>query len=172
MKTSYFKIDMDIVKKIIRDKGFYYIRADKLFDDHYTGPQYYIVTNEPNFIITDPKFMDSVVMTTIQFEPIAEAINKYTANDDRERHRFAGTISADYQERSLWEISSADYERSLIVQQIKDAISTLNEVQKRRITMYFFENKTQLEIAELEGVRLFAVQKSIDSAIKKLKKTF
>lgn len=68
---------MDIVKKIIRDKDFYYIRDDRLFDDHFTGLQFCIIAKDRNFISNDPRFADAVVMSPEQFEPVAEAVNDY-----------------------------------------------------------------------------------------------
>lgn len=49
-------------------------------------------------------------------------------------------------------------------------ISKLPDVQRRRLFMYYFENMTFEEIAEIEGCTYQAVQDSIYSAIKKLLK--
>ena len=46
----------------------------------------------------------------------------------------------------------------------------LSEVQKRRIEMYYLEGYTAPEIAEIEGVRVYAVQKSIQAGLKILKR--
>ena len=50
----------------------------------------------------------------------------------------------------------------------------LTDTQSRRIQMYYFENKTLREIAEIEGCAIMSVKDSLDAAInileKKLKK--
>lgn len=49
------------------------------------------------------------------------------------------------------------------------AINQLSDVQKRRIKMYYFEDKTLQEIAKIENVHFTTIKESIDSGIKKLK---
>ena len=63
-------------------------------------------------------------------------------------------------------------ENKLINRKLKDAINSLSELQKRRIKMYYFENMTQQEIADKEGVSLRAVQYTLNDALKELKKIF
>lgn len=62
------------------------------------------------------------------------------------------------------------FENKIINQNLKDAISSLSEVQKRRIKMYYFEDKTLKEIAEIEGCAIMSVKDSLDLAIEKLEK--
>ena len=64
------------------------------------------------------------------------------------------------------------FENKLISKKIRDAISSLSNVQKRRINMYYFENMTQQEIADKEGVSLRAVQYTLNDALEELKKIF
>lgn len=54
--------------------------------------------------------------------------------------------------------------------ELKDAISTLTEPQKRRIKKYYFEDKTLQIIANEEGCSPRAVKYSIDIGIENLKK--
>ena len=56
------------------------------------------------------------------------------------------------------------------VKRIKEAIENLSQRQKSRIYMYFFQGKTIREIAKLEGVNHSVISKSINFAIKNLKK--
>ena len=49
------------------------------------------------------------------------------------------------------------------------AINQLSEKQKRRIKMYFFEDKKFCEIAELEHCAIGSVEDSINNGIKKIK---
>lgn len=46
----------------------------------------------------------------------------------------------------------------------------LTDTQSRRIQMYYFENKTLREIAEIEGCAIMSVKDSLDAAIKILEK--
>ncbi len=62
------------------------------------------------------------------------------------------------------------FENKLINKELKDAISSLSELQKRRIKMYYFENKTLKEIAEIEECAIMSVKDSLDLAIEKLEK--
>ena len=53
--------------------------------------------------------------------------------------------------------------------ELKKAIDTLPEIQKRRIKKYYFEDKTQQEIADEENVDIRAIQYTLNIALKKLK---
>lgn len=56
--------------------------------------------------------------------------------------------------------------------QLHSAIDDLPEIQKRRISLYYFSGYTFEQIARMEGCTKRAVKKSVDSAIEKLKKYF
>lgn len=53
--------------------------------------------------------------------------------------------------------------------ELKKAIELLPEVQKRRIKKYYFDDKTQQQIANEEGVDIRAIQYTLNIALKKLK---
>lgn len=55
-------------------------------------------------------------------------------------------------------------------EQLYHAINSLPLKQKSRLHKYFFENLTQKEIAEIENCSIRAIQYSIQSALKNLKK--
>ena len=59
-----------------------------------------------------------------------------------------------------------------INKELKNAINTLSELQKRRINMYYFQRMTQQEIADKEGTSLRAVQYTLNHALEKLKKFY
>ena len=61
-------------------------------------------------------------------------------------------------------------EESIIFEELKEAINKLSEVQKRRIKLYYFENKTLEEIAKMEHTSHQAISKNIKLALKELKK--
>lgn len=54
-------------------------------------------------------------------------------------------------------------------EELKNAINQLPEIQKRRIKLYYFEDKTFEEIAKLENCTKRAVKFSVDIALQKLK---
>ena len=55
---------------------------------------------------------------------------------------------------------------------IKNAVDELSEIQKRRFIKYYFQNKTQQEIANEENTSIRAVQYTLSSALEKIKKNF
>lgn len=59
--------------------------------------------------------------------------------------------------------------RKSTFEELKKAISQLSEIQKRRIIKYYFEDKTQQQIADEEMVDIRAIQYSLNIALKKLK---
>ena len=61
-------------------------------------------------------------------------------------------------------------EKKIINEELRDAISSLPEIQKRRIIKYYFYNKTFEEIAKEEQCSKVAIKYSIDSAIKNISK--
>lgn len=61
-------------------------------------------------------------------------------------------------------------ETKILNEDLKKAIDSLSEVQKRRIKMYYFEDKTLREIAEIEHCKIMSVKDSIDVGIKKIRK--
>ena len=59
--------------------------------------------------------------------------------------------------------------RKVTFEKLHDAIQQLNEIEKRRIKMYYFEDKTHEEIAKIENTSHQAISKSLQNSIKKLK---
>ena len=55
---------------------------------------------------------------------------------------------------------------------VQAAISQLKPIQRDRLVKFFFDGKSMREIADEEGVNHSAVSKSINAAIKKVKKFF
>lgn len=60
--------------------------------------------------------------------------------------------------------------RNSTFEDVRNAIETLSEIQKRRIKLYYFELKTQEEIAKIEKVNIRNVQSSLKLALENLKK--
>lgn len=55
-------------------------------------------------------------------------------------------------------------------QTLWNAINTLGEKQRRRLLSYYFKGKTYREIADEEGVDHKAIVRSVEAAVRKLKK--
>ena len=66
--------------------------------------------------------------------------------------------------------SLEDYvENKIMVDNLRIAIDSLTNTQKRRIKMYYFEDLTLQEIAKIEGCYIKNVHKSIEQEKEKLK---
>lgn len=61
---------------------------------------------------------------------------------------------------------------NIFYEEIKLEINKLPEIQKRRIKMYFFEDKNLKQISKIENCSIRAVKYSIDIALKKLGEKF
>lgn len=59
--------------------------------------------------------------------------------------------------------------RKVTFEKLHYAIQQLSEIEKRRIKMYYFEDKTLEEIAKIENTSHQAISKSLQNSIKKLK---
>ena len=53
---------------------------------------------------------------------------------------------------------------------LREAIVHLPKTQRTRLLLYYFEDKTYQQIAEMEGCTIMPIKRSIDAALKKLKK--
>lgn len=165
MKKDYLKINMDIVRNTIKEKGYYYITADRLFDDKYIGPRLYIVTDDLSITKSNPAFSDVLIMSVEEFEPIALAFNDYIENEDRERHRLKMYNDVEEDKCNLFEESEEK-------QMLKKVISELNQVQRERLVRYYFYGESYEEIAKRQNVSARAVNYSIRAAERKIKERF
>lgn len=60
--------------------------------------------------------------------------------------------------------------RNIQSEELHKVIQKLTEIQRRRLTMYYFENMTYEQIAKKEGCTKMPVKRSVDAAIENLKK--
>ena len=67
MDRKFKRINMDDVKSIINQKGFYYFPLERVYDN-FEGGKYIIVTDNPDHIKQNPQYADEIIMTTEQFE--------------------------------------------------------------------------------------------------------
>ena len=172
MKTKYLKIKMDDVRDIVRKRGYYFIPAERLFDKHFVGPRLYIVTDDPNFTLKHPELADMVIMTVCEFEHIAQAVNEYVGNEDRERHRMLESISYEEIEYLNLGLRNDTFEVRSLHFDISEAMKTLTDVQRRRLYMHCFLDYSERKIAMIEGVSYKQIRKSIEQAKKIIKKYF
>jgi hypothetical protein len=120
-------------------------------------------------------YVPFVVLTKTE----AAAFSDFNRNEDKFEKRQQlysdaygyeeGTTEVCYGELvqdNLFDIVSGNLDKERLV----TALVKLSEAQKRRIEMYYLEGYTAQEIADIEGVRLYAVQKSIQAGLKILKR--
>ena len=62
--------------------------------------------------------------------------------------------------------------RQILNEELHKAIAQLPDTQRRRLVLYYFQQLTYEQIAEMEGCRYQSVQESILSAIEKRRKYF
>jgi len=61
---------------------------------------------------------------------------------------------------------------NMTIKELKNILSTLPSIQKRRIIKYYFEDKTLEQIAQEENCSKMAIKFSIDIALEKILKKF
>lgn len=179
-------IKAENVHKAIEKQGYFYILAEKYYGEGYIGPKYIIATDDPDFRENHPKLADMVIVPVDKFLKMAEAINSSLLNDRREKFRQMHFHNDDgfFEEMTNDEgnditLTVADMstdpvadevENTMIREQLLNAIDNLSECAKRRVYAYYFCGKTHREIAAEERVNRNAVEKSIYSSLKKIKK--
>lgn len=185
MKNYFKNIKMEDVNEIIKKNGFYYIPTEVLYTD-FVGPKYIVATDDPQFKQKHPELAGMVIVSVAMFAEMAKEYNRYFANEVREKRRQSRYhIDEGYYEDCEEDENGNcpnlkikdlplnpvqdEVEKRLDYEELHKAIKLLNEVQRKRVMMYFFEGKSQQEIADIQGVRLYTVQKSIEAAKKFLK---
>lgn len=109
-------------------------------------------------------------------EKVYQAFDKFELEDISQIHKFRSHIehSELYEEtlnkRAIYKQVSVEeqVEMSIVNEQLKNAISSLPLIQKRRIQKYFFGDKTLEQIAQEENCTKRAVKFSIDIALEKI----
>lgn len=177
MDKRFKRINLEEVKRIVHENGFYYLPLERVYD-FFCGCKYIIVTENIGFKDQHPEYKDEIVMTVKEFMPYAEAINMFLNNEDKERKRQLLLCAVNYDEN---ELLICDQEQNPVEEtvtkraenkQLYEAMRCLTETQRKRIVMYFFCGYTYEKIAKLENVDKMAVFRSIESGLKKIKKFF
>lgn len=108
-----------------------------------------------------------------------EVFKEFDRNESKHRMRRIRSCSLDgYVEGEteyFYSVFSKDEPEDIAIQleemaAIRKSIESLTEVQCRRLKLYFYNGLTVREIAELEGVSHKNVLKSLNEAIRKIKK--
>lgn len=109
---------------------------------------------------------------------IYEAMNRFELDDisimnEYDNHiEHSEVFETTLSKRILYKPLEVDeiVENDFASRELKKAISQLSDTQKRRIILYYFENKTVEEIAVMEKTTHQAISKTIRKGIKDLRK--
>ena len=149
-------------------------KRNKSKDNPYT--LFYDKTQE----IYQVKFVDNLnKLHVIEItEEIYKAFDKFELEDISQIHKFRKHIEhSEIYEETLYKrmmnnsiTIEEEVENKLLIEELKNAIDQLSEVQKKRVKLYYFENMTVEEIADLEGTTHQAISKSVRKAVEEIKK--
>ena len=138
---------------------------------------YTLELNENKYIIRFKDIRNNLCELAIT-EDLYQVFNKFELEDISQMHKYDRHIehSMIYEE-NLYKRSfekQIDLEsyviNKLTVEQIKIIIkNSLSEIQKMRLYLYFYENKTLQEIATMQGTTHQAISKCIKNSIKKIR---
>lgn len=145
---------------------------------HRDNPYVLLKVNEKG--LYKVSFKDGIGVTRVVdvTKEVYEAFDEFELQDIKELNEYDRHIEhSEIYENNL-EVRAMDkpvsleevIETKLLNEDLKMAINSLSDIQKRRIKMYYFEDKTLREIAEIEHCKIMSVKDSIDVGIKKIKK--
>lgn len=139
---------------------------------------YTLDVDKNNTYIVEFKDVNNIIHKAEVSEKVYEAFDKFELEDISQIHKIRKHIERnEVYEETLFHKSidvsisvEEQVESKILHEELKDAINELNDVQRRRVKKYFFENKTYEEIASEENCSKVAVKYSIDIAIKNISK--
>lgn len=110
-------------------------------------------------------------------QEVYEAFDRFELEDKSQMNKYERHIEHseifenNINERAMDKPISLEDEiiRKSTFEDLKNAIEQLPEIQRRRIKKYYFEDKTQQDIANEENVDIRAIQYTLSIALKKLK---
>ena len=111
---------------------------------------------------------------------VYEAFNKFELEDISQIHKYRKHIEHNeifdnkLEERMLIKPISIEekIESKILIEEIRTAINSLPDIQKRRLKKYYFEDMSLEQIANKENCSKVAVKYSIDIALQKISKKF
>lgn len=153
------------------------------YGNDYTGTEKYGVITALSQKELENKYLDLLTdFTPYIVLPAGFGIvrDDYWRNEKKfEMRRLRGhgfTIDNEFEEHHPECAVEKDYiEEMILIEREKmlyKAINSLSEIQKRRLIKNFFHNKSIREIAREEGTSHSSVSKSINAALKEIKKFF
>ena len=133
-----------------------------------------VINNTYVVIFKDNTYKNHIVEVS---EDVFNAMNSFELDDLKELNEFDRHIEHSLLlDEKLYiraKNKPLDLEDEIIrkssFEDLKRAIDTLPEIQKRRIKKYYFEEKNEYEIAKEENTTQQAINKNLHQAIKKLK---
>ena len=111
---------------------------------------------------------------------VYEEFNKFELEDISQIHKYRKHIEHNeifdnkLEERMLTKPISIEekVESKILIEEIRNAINSLPDIQKRRLKKYYFEDMSLEQIANEENCSKVAVKYSIDIALQKISKKF
>ncbi len=175
---------MDNIIFSAKDEQFYNdceIIKTKYEYPHYTGVEKWIIITDLTEEELNSKYAEQIAPLRpfiVLSRSFGKIRNAYRRNENKHYMRAVRSIEPfDYDDDLLMvhhpELIVDTFEEPFCdarCQKVRQALSSLKPLQKQRIIKYFFENKTTYEIAYEEGCTHQAICKSINAALKKLKK--
>ena len=141
----------------------------------YTGTEkWMIITDLPEteFAIRYPdeyRSRKNAVFVSIE---VGKAIIRFKNNDRKQKWRESvGLVSIDEDEDALY-AEDPDAVASITRLWIRDALDTLTDKQSIRVQRYYLHGYSLKEIAQVEGVYIATVQRSIKTGLLKLRKYY
>lgn len=143
----------------------------KLKDNPYTllieDNEYFIIFKDSKNILYKNKVDEEIFMIFNDFEledkKIMNEYSRYIEHSELFEYNYESKMI----NKSL---SIEEVIRNFTYEKLYKSLDLLPEIQKRRIKKYYFEGKTQQQIADEEKVDIRSIQYSLSCALKKLKK--
>lgn len=126
-------------------------------------------------IFKDSRNIQQIVELT---DELYYVFNEFELEDISQMHKYDKHIERfelldeELYKRMIEQPNSTDdeVEKNILNSELKMAINSLDDVQKRRIKMYYFDELTLEEIAKIEGCSFQAISKCISLALRKMQK--
>lgn len=130
---------------------------------------YFFADGTRSKVANVPQETEQLVENLTRLEENLERKERYhTVPLDAQEYEGAYFASQEPNALEILEAKEKVAEQEMLVQQ---ALGALNEKQRRRIAMRYFEELTLEEIAKREGVSLSSLHESVVGALKKMMRT-
>ena len=92
--------------------------------------------------------------------------------NERNRHIDASELTEEYLHKNVSyqpNVVEEAIDRKMVIETIRTAIKILSPIQRRRLILYYFNDFTYEQIAQLEGCKYQSIQDAIKTAEEKIK---